>query len=214
MSMLSITYTVQVNESPRKPPSATGYDTAHRIAHNNTGCKWQMTEQVLMDHLYNNPCWPLVVKCVTHIKQSPGTYDDNKGIEFNTLRPRQMTAVSQTTLSNAFSWMKMVEFRLRFHCSLFLSVQLTIIQHWFRHWLGTGQATSHYLSQWWLVYWRMYASIGINELKNSLLRIARFPNYNLPSRSYKMASALAFASGSVGETRFQTHIYQRCPPDE
>ena len=44
----------------------------------------------------------------------------------------KMTAVSQTTLSNAFSWLKMLEFRLRFHWSLFLRVQLTIIQHWFR----------------------------------------------------------------------------------
>ena len=44
----------------------------------------------------------------------------------------KMAAVSQTTLSNAFSWMKMLEFRLRFHWSLFLRVQLTIIQHWFR----------------------------------------------------------------------------------
>ena len=25
-----------------------------------------------------------------------------------------------------------------------------------------GQATSHYLNQWWLVYWRIYASLGLN----------------------------------------------------
>ena len=43
----------------------------------------------------------------------------------------KMTAFSQTTLSNAFSWMKILEFRLKFHLSLFLRVQLTIIQHWF-----------------------------------------------------------------------------------
>ena len=34
----------------------------------------------------------------------------------------KMAAVSQTTLSDAFSWMKMLEFRLRFHWSLFLRV--------------------------------------------------------------------------------------------
>ena len=44
----------------------------------------------------------------------------------------KMAAVSQTTLSNAFSGMKMLEFWLRFHWSLFLRVQSTIIQHWFR----------------------------------------------------------------------------------
>ena len=26
------------------------------------------------------------------------------------------------------------------------------------------QGASHYLNQWWLVYWRMYASLGLNEL--------------------------------------------------
>ena len=75
-----------------------------------------------------------------------------------------MAAVSQTTHSNAFSLMKTLEFRLRFHWILFLRVQLTIIQHWFRKWIGAGQATSHYLNQLWLVYWRIYASSGLNEL--------------------------------------------------
>ena len=44
----------------------------------------------------------------------------------------KMDAISQTTLSNAFLWMKMLEFWLKFHRSLFLRVQLTIFQHWFR----------------------------------------------------------------------------------
>ena len=44
----------------------------------------------------------------------------------------KMDAISQTTRSSAFSWMKMFEFRLRFHWSLFLRVQLTITQHCFR----------------------------------------------------------------------------------
>ena len=44
----------------------------------------------------------------------------------------KIAAVSQTTFSNAFSWMKMVEFRLKFHWNLFLRVLWTIFQHWFR----------------------------------------------------------------------------------
>ena len=44
----------------------------------------------------------------------------------------KMAAVSQTMFSNAFSWMKIYEFWLIFHWSLFLRVQLTIFQHWFR----------------------------------------------------------------------------------
>ena len=43
-----------------------------------------------------------------------------------------LAAISQTTLSNAFSWMKILEFRLKFNLSLFLRVQLTISKHWFR----------------------------------------------------------------------------------
>ena len=76
----------------------------------------------------------------------------------------KMNAISQTTFSSAFSWMKMFEFRLKFHWNMFLRVQLTIFQHWLRLWLGAGQATSHYLNQWWSVYRRIYASLGLNEL--------------------------------------------------
>ena len=32
---------------------------------------------------------------------------------------------------------------------VFLRVQLTIFQQWFRYWLGTDQVTSYYLKQWW-----------------------------------------------------------------
>ena len=78
----------------------------------------------------------------------------------------KMACFSQTTFSNAFSWMKMNEFRLRFHWSLFLGIELTISQHWFRWWLGAVQAKSHYLNQWWLVYRCIYASLGLNELNN------------------------------------------------
>ena len=38
----------------------------------------------------------------------------------------------QTTISDAFSWMKMIEFKFKFHWNLFPGVQLTINQHWFR----------------------------------------------------------------------------------
>ena len=43
----------------------------------------------------------------------------------------KMDPILQTTFSSAFSWMKIYEFRLRFHWSLFIRVQLTIFQHWF-----------------------------------------------------------------------------------
>ena len=50
----------------------------------------------------------------------------------------KMAAIFQTIFSNPFSWMKMYEYRLRFHWILFPRVQLTISQHWFRSWLGAG----------------------------------------------------------------------------
>ena len=55
--------------------------------------------------------------------------------------------------------MKMLQFQLKFHWNLFLSVPWTIFQHWFR-WLGADQRTSHYLNQWWLVYWHTYVSLS------------------------------------------------------
>ena len=77
----------------------------------------------------------------------------------------KIAVISQTTFSNAYSWIKMNEFCLRFHWNLFLVFEFTIFNHWFRKWLEAAQATSHYLNQWWLVYWRIYASFGLNELK-------------------------------------------------
>ena len=44
----------------------------------------------------------------------------------------KIAAIFQLTFSNAFSWMKIFEFRLIFHLSLFPGIQLTIFQLWFR----------------------------------------------------------------------------------
>ena len=44
----------------------------------------------------------------------------------------KMDAISQTTFLNAFPWMKMCKFRLRFHWKLFPRVQLAIFHHCFR----------------------------------------------------------------------------------
>ena len=52
---------------------------------------------------------------------------------------------------DTFSWMKNFVVWLKFHWSLFVRVQLTIPQHWFRWWLDTEWATSYYLNQCWPV---------------------------------------------------------------
>ena len=41
----------------------------------------------------------------------------------------KMATISQTTFSNAFSWMKKFGFWLQFHWNVFLRIQLTITQH-------------------------------------------------------------------------------------
>ena len=81
----------------------------------------------------------------------------------NTLRWRQHGPHFQT-FSNEFFWIKIYDFWLRFYWNLFPRVQLRIFHHWLRWQLSAGQATSHYLNQWWLVYWRINASL--NELNN------------------------------------------------
>ena len=78
------------------------------------------------------------------------------------LRPTKMAAILQTTLSYAFYWMIMFQFRLKNHWILFLKVQLIRFQHWFRYWLDTDWSTSHFVKQRWLDYWRIYASLGLS----------------------------------------------------
>ena len=50
----------------------------------------------------------------------------------NTLRRRQDDCHFTDDTFKRFSWMKILESRLKFHWSLFLRVQWTIIHHWFR----------------------------------------------------------------------------------
>ena len=83
----------------------------------------------------------------------------------NTLRPREngrhfADDIFKCIFTNENLWIS-----IKFHWSLFPRVQLTIFQHRFKKWLGDDQATSHYMNQWWLDYRRVYASLGLNELK-------------------------------------------------
>ena len=44
----------------------------------------------------------------------------------------KVDAISQTTVSDTFSWMKIFEFRLKLHWNLLPRVESIIFQHWFR----------------------------------------------------------------------------------
>ena len=70
-----------------------------------------------------------------------------------------MAAIFQTTFSNTFSWMKMYEFQLGFHWILFLRVQLTLI-----HIGSDGRQRAIIWNNDGIVYWRIYASLGLSEL--------------------------------------------------
>ena len=89
--------------------------------------------------------------------------------------------------------MKMYKFWLKFPWTLFPRVQSTIFQHWFRSWLGAGQATNHYLNQWWLVYRRIYASLSpqwVNHFK--------FRNYGQePVQDKSIRNMMTSSNGSI-----------------
>ena len=136
---------------------------------------------------------PLCGESIGVVSQHRGTVTSETVMFLTHCGRDKMAAIFQTTFSNAFSWMKMFEFRLRFHWSLFPMVWLTIFQHWFRWWLGAGEATSHYLNQWWLVYWRIYASLGLNELIVAITEFAIL----LPSHVVKSLQ-LFWRSGTRG----------------
>ena len=83
---------------------------------------------VLLVHAKVTQDRELWVGCVGgcyNIGYPPHTY-------LNTLRPRQDGRYFADDVLNAFSSMKMFEFRLKFHWSLFRRIQLTIFQQWFR----------------------------------------------------------------------------------
>ena len=119
----------------------------------NSQHKWPVTQKmfpfddvIMCSIIMWLPC-PVYITVAFH-----GLWD---GI-INSYPLNKMATISQTSYSNAFSWMKICWFWLKFHRSLFPRVQLTISLQWFRKWLGADQATSHYLNQWWLFCWCIY----------------------------------------------------------
>ena len=110
----------------------------------------------------------------------------------------KMAAISQTTLSNPFSWMKIFQFRIKFDWSLFLRFQLTIFQHWFRWWLGAGQATSHYLNQWWSVYWPGFIATGFFKFPWHFPDIS-LTDYGFPWQNIRTKSWMTGFKGHISK---------------
>ena len=83
----------------------------------------------------------MLVKLLKPDKQAGGHVTEElcrKSMEDTDWRGRsgvnKMADIWQTTFSNAFSSMEIIAFWVKFHRNLFLLVQLTVSQHWFKYW--------------------------------------------------------------------------------
>ena len=126
----------------------------------------------------------------------------------------KMAAISQTTFSDAFSSMKTYIFWFKFHWSLFLGVQLTIFQQWFREWLGADQATSHYLNQCWpdsLMHICGTKGRWVNRI-NIMTAQAQAPSSARPSvvMVLTMRDKWSLASRIYGKVKKQWHAQYIC----
>ena len=84
-------------------------------------------------------------------------------IYLNTLRPKSSGRYFPADIFKCIFLNENMWISIKISQKFVPEVHLTISQHWFRWWLGAGKATSHYMNQWWVVYWRIYASLGPNE---------------------------------------------------
>ena len=96
-----------------------------------TRIKWR----ILKTKYHSNPTicvWGICCAIALRRMSSDHTAEKSTLCQLTHWGRDKMAAVSQTIFSHAFAWMKMYEFGLRFHGSLFLRDQLTITLHWFR----------------------------------------------------------------------------------
>ena len=84
----------------------------------------------------------------------------------NTLRPRQNGRHFADDFFKCIFLYENVWFSINISLKFFPKGPIKI----FRWCHGADQATSHYLNQWWLVYWRIYTSRGLNELTHRPMR--------------------------------------------
>ena len=95
----------------------------------------------------------------------------------------KMAAISQTIFSNAFSWVELFDFPLKFHWSLFPRFQLTISQHLVQimAWRRPGDKPLSELMMVGLLT-HIYASPGRNELITTAYQNKPYNN-RLPSNN-------------------------------
>ena len=80
-------------------------------------------------------CWMHYKKCQSNdqfLCNMQSTFKQTNALRLTYWGRDKMSDIIQTTFSDTFSWLKMFEFQIQFHLSLFLRVQLTTKQHRFR----------------------------------------------------------------------------------
>ena len=82
----------------------------------------------------------------------------------NTLRPKENGRHFADDIFKGIFLNENISFPIRFSLKFIPKGSINNIPALVRVWLGADQATSHYLDQWWLINWRIYASLGLNEL--------------------------------------------------
>ena len=102
---------------------------------------------------------------------------------------------------------KKYEFQLKFHWSLFLRVQLTISEPWFRQWLGAEQATSHYLNQWWPSLLTHICVARLNELISDTC-ISFIGWLTWPTMFHIMACCLTAPSHYLSQCDLSTPVFR------
>ena len=84
----------------------------------------------------------------------------------------KMADIFQTIFSSAFSWIKMYLATIEFSLILVASGPINNTSALVKIMAWRRPGDSHYLNQWWLIYRRIYASFGPNELMSMFAIVA------------------------------------------
>ena len=89
------------------------------------------------------------------------TWIINDAVPWPTKTRDKIAAISQMTFSNAFYWVKLFEFCLRFPLSLILRFELTILIHWIYNQICTHGIKWWFESDYTLIHYRTKNETGV-----------------------------------------------------
>ena len=86
----------------------------------------------------------------------------------NTLRPRQNGCHFADDIFKCILLNENAQISLKISLKIVPKVWINNIPTLVQKMAWRRPGDKHYLNQWWLVYWRIYASLGLNELKKKI----------------------------------------------